>query len=71
MGIQEENGFPANLKLLRTAKGIGQRELAEVLDTTLKTVSHWETGYSEPSIRQLITLADFFDVSLDDLVGRE
>ncbi len=63
--------FRHNLKLLRAAKGMGQRELAAALDTTLKTVSHWETGYSEPSIQQLIMLADIFDVTLDDLVGRE
>lgn len=71
MPQNEKIDFPRNLKLLRTAKGVGQRELAEALHTTLKTVSHWETGYSEPSILQLIALADFFDVTLDDLVGRE
>ena len=63
--------FPHNLKFLRAAKGLSQKELAELLDTTLKTISHWETGYSEPSIGQLIALADFFDVTLDDLVGRD
>ena len=63
--------FRRNLKLLRTAKGMGQRELAELLNTTIKTISHWETGYSEPSIVQLICLADIFDVTLDDLVGRD
>lgn len=67
---QDTNGFPKNLKLLRVARGLGQRELAVRLGTTLKTVSHWETGYSEPSIGQLIGLADFFDVTLDDLMRR-
>ena len=50
--------------------GLGQKELADALETTPKTVSHWETGYSEPSISQLIMLADYFEVTLDDLVGR-
>lgn len=59
------------MKLLRVARGLGQRELAVCLGTTLKTVSHWETGYSEPSIGQLIMLADVFDVTLDDLMGRD
>lgn len=63
--------FPKNLKMLRNARGVGQRELAALMHTTLKSISHWETGYSEPSIYQLILLADFFDVTLDDLVGRE
>lgn len=64
-------GFPKNLKELRLAKGLGQGELADALNTTLKTISHWETGYSEPSIAQLLALAKFFDVTLDDLLGAE
>lgn len=62
--------FPASLKSLRLAKQIGQKELSAALNISLKTVSHWETGYSEPSLSQLVALADFFDVTLDDLVGR-
>ena len=63
--------FPENLKLLRRAKGISQAQLASTLNTSLKSVSHWETGYTEPSIAQLVSLADYFDVSLDELLGRE
>lgn len=59
------------LKNLRIEKNITQKELAEKLNTTLKTVSHWETGYTEPSVSQLIALADFYKVSLDELVGRD
>ena len=62
--------FKETLKELRTMNGLGQKELADALETTPKTVSHWETGYSEPSISQLIMLADYFEVTLDDLVGR-
>ena len=60
-----------NLKNLRKVKRVSQGELAEILHLSLKTISHWETGYTEPSITQLIALADFFDVSIDELVGRE
>lgn len=59
-----------NLTLLRKTKGIGQAELAEALNVSLKTVSHWETGYTEPSVSQLIQLADYFDTTIDELVGR-
>ena len=59
-----------NLKCLRKVKNIGQAELAQALNVSVKTVSHWETAYTEPSIAQLIQLADFFDVSIDELVGR-
>lgn len=63
--------FNESLKQLRIINGIGQAKLAEVLSTSIKTISHWETGYSEPSIAQLIQLADYFDISIDELVGRK
>lgn len=62
--------FAENLKLYRRARGWGQNELAKALNLSAKTVSHWETGYTEPSISQLIFLADLFDTSIDELVGR-
>ena len=63
--------FVDNLKGLRKMVGLSQAQLAEKLGTTQKTVSHWETGYTEPSIAQLIDLANIFKVTLDDLVGRD
>ena len=62
--------FKEILKGLRKAKNISQGVLAEKLNISLKTVSHWETGYTEPSVSQLIQLAEYFDVSLDELLGR-
>lgn len=62
--------FAENLKLLRHSKDLGQQTLADILNISAKTVSHWETGYTEPSISQLIHLAELFDVSIDELVGR-
>ena len=63
--------FKEILKGLRKAKNVSQSVLAEKLNISLKTVSHWETAYTEPSINQLIQIADFFEVSLDELLGRE
>ena len=63
-------GFKDNLKSLRKINQIGQEKLAQLLNISAKTISHWETGYTEPSILQLIQLADFFDVTIDELVGR-
>ena len=62
--------FKESLKLLRKSNDLGQDKLAETLNISPKTISHWETGYTEPSISQLIQLADFFDVTLDELTGR-
>ncbi len=63
--------FKENLKYLRKMQHLGQKDLANILNTTLKSVSHWETGYCEPSISQLIALADYFDVTIDELVDRK
>ncbi len=62
--------FGENLKNWRISQGILQRQLAEKLNVSMQTLSHWETGYSEPSIQQLIALANIFDTTIDELVGR-
>ncbi len=62
--------FCDNLKKLRKEQKIGQQELADKLSVSVKTVSHWETCYTEPSINQLIAIANYFDVSIDELVDR-
>ncbi len=59
-----------NIKSWRNSKNMKQEDLALVLNTTLQTISHWETNYSEPSIEYLIKLADYFDTTIDELVGR-
>ena len=63
--------FSENLKNLRKVSNIDQSKLAEQLNVSSKTVSHWETGYTEPSINQLILLANYFDVTVDDLIDRK
>ncbi len=65
------NAFQDNLKNLRISKKVNQKELATILNTSVKTISHWETGYSEPSISQLIQLSHFFDITIDELVGNQ
>lgn len=64
-------GFSDNLKSLRKEQKVGQQYLAEKINVSVKTVSHWETGYTEPSINQLILIANFFDVTIDELVDRK
>lgn len=62
--------FKDRLKELRCEKGITQQQLGKILCISKMAVSHWESGHSEPSICQLKVLADFFDVSVDYLIGR-
>ncbi len=60
--------FNKNLKSLRESKNISQETLANELSVSVKTISHWETGYTEPSLSQLVHLASFFCVTLDELI---
>ena len=55
---------------LRNANKITQKQLAETLGVTIRTITNYENGSREPNIATLIALADYFNVSLDYLVGR-
>lgn len=59
------------LKFLRKEKKLTQKEIAEQIGIKRNTYSDWETGKNEPSLEKLIVLADFFEVSLDWLAGRD
>lgn len=70
-GIRKFNRkiFADRLKELRTEKKIGQNQLAEELGLSNASISYWETGKQEPSASALFKLAQYFDVSLDYLLG--
>lgn len=64
--------FNNKLYQLRKQKGLSQEELANRLNVSRQTVSKWETGDSTPDMEKLITISDFFEISLDELVrGKE
>lgn len=58
------------IRELRKEKGISQLKLALDLNTSQNTISRYETGEREPGISELIKLAEYFNVSVDYLVGR-
>lgn len=60
-----------NLKIaeLRKQRQIGQQELAEALGVTYQSVSKWETGITMPDITLLPAIAEYFKVSVDELLG--
>ena len=58
-------------KELRIEKGVGQVELAKAINVSKGIISLWENGLREPKLSNLIELANFFEVSLDYLVGLE
>lgn len=59
-----------NIQFFRKKEMISQEELAEKCKVSRQAVTKWETGKSMPSIEKLITLAEIYDVSLDELVGK-
>lgn len=59
------------LSELRNEKGLTQREIAKIFNVSQGTYNNWENGKTQPSIEQLVAIADFFGVSIDYLVGRE
>ncbi len=58
------------LREIRKAKGISQLKLAMDLSTTQNTISRYETGAHEPGIKELIRIADYFQISVDYLLER-
>lgn len=62
--------FRHRLKSLRKEKNVTQAQIAAILDYGYTAVANYEAGKNEPSIENLIRIADFFGVSLDYLVGR-
>lgn len=60
-----------NIRKLRVNKGLTQRQLAEMVSVEQTAVSKWETGTSVPSRETEHKLAEIFNVSLDQLAGRE
>ena len=57
------------LKELRKQQNVNQKSLAIKLDISQTTISTYETGVRNPDIKTLINLANFFNVSIDYLVG--
>lgn len=58
------------LKLLRSEKGINQRELARDLKLSASTIGMYETGQRTPDAETLQRLADYFNTTVDYLLGR-
>ena len=56
------------IAVLRKSKGYTQRQLADMLGVSDKTVSHWERDESAPDISMLPIIADIFDVTCDEII---
>lgn len=62
--------FPARLQRLREEKRIKRIVLSELCGLHRDAIRRYERGEQEPDLPSLISIADFFEVSLDYLTGR-
>ncbi len=62
--------FNECLKHQRESCGYTQKQLADLLGIAPRSYQRYELGEREPNIETLIRIANLFEISLDDLVGR-
>lgn len=62
--------FDNVLKLLRNEKNMSQQELADALGISKSSINMYERGERQPNFEVLETIADFFNVDIDYLLGR-
>lgn len=60
--------FHEKLISLRKARGLSQAELGHQIGVSRQTISKWELGQSFPDFQKLVSLGDYFEISLDALV---
>ena len=60
-----------NIKRLRRERDITQEQLAEIFNVSCQTISRWETDSSYPDIEMLPVIADFFNTTVDKLMGTD
>ena len=63
-----KNNFAKNIKKLRNAKSLIQAQIADDLIVNRATYASWEEGRGTPKYDQLILLADYYKITIDELV---
>ncbi|WP_394405363.1 helix-turn-helix domain-containing protein [Streptococcus sp. 20-1249] len=61
--------FIKNLKRLRLEKGLTQKQVAQAIKTSQQCYMRWETGKTSPTLNTLEKLAQFFGVTVSELVA--
>ena len=62
--------FSLRLKKLRTSRNLTLQQLGESIGSTKATIGNLENSNKQPSLQMVVALADYFNVSIDYLVGR-
>ena len=68
--MQVERIFQERLRLLRSGKGVSQKQVADDIGITEVGYRNYEAGRRKPTFDVLPSIADFFNVSTDYLLGR-
>ncbi len=62
--------FSTRLKELRSEAGVSMQQLASAVGVSNAAICKWENGEAEPKVSTLIRLSEFFDCTVDYLVGK-
>ena len=64
------NKYSQKLKEERKIRGFSQDELAKAIGISQASISYYENGVNEPSIGICEKIADFYEITIDELIGR-
>ena len=64
-----ENNFSKNLKIIRENKKISQQEIADKIGVDRSAISYWESGKAEPTMGNVVKVAEVLDVDIISLIG--
>ncbi len=65
------NFFSKNLEYLRKQKGLSRAELSKKLNVNQSTISRWENGDMGVTVDNAYDVANFFNISISDLTGKD
>ena len=68
--MREADDFPHRLQKLRERTRVSRKALGECCGLSKNMIGKYERGEREPSMKVLVALSDYFDVSVDYILGR-
>lgn len=66
-----KNLIKERLKELRKENGLTQKQIAKIINKSETGYASWEQGLAEPCINDLIAISEYYNVSIDYLVGKD
>lgn len=63
--------YGEELKFHRIKANLSQRDLAKLINTSQQNISRWESNQVEPTLSFCVALANYYGISIDELIGRD